>query len=182
MDKETDGCWEGARSPGHTQGWTPGTRLPLHRPFSPPTVPPPRRPSHQVREIPGHLVEPTGSLAGPSGLCVVPGHDSEKLHCDTNPMNYDFWGQAIAVTHPHTQGAGSALGKWRRRPSLFGSLAWPPAPPGYSLSSIPAPQCSTAQACPLLPAGGIWETICWEIHDRMVTAGPGRGNPRAERG
>lgn len=72
------------------------------------------RPSHCLRlsllrvpatrqETPEQLVEPAGSLAGPSGLCGIPGHESEKLHCDTNPVNYDFWGQAIAMTNPHAK-------------------------------------------------------------------------------
>lgn len=43
-----------------------------------------------------HLVGPEGSPAGPSGLYVVLGHESEKHHCDTNSVNYDFWGQAVA--------------------------------------------------------------------------------------
>lgn len=107
------------------------------------------------RETPEHLAEPAGSLAGPPGLHVIPDHESEKLHCDTNPVTYDFWGQAIAMTNPHTQGAESALGKRQKRPSLFGSLPRPPAVlPQLHTTSIPHPQ-----AFPLLAAGGIWETI-----------------------
>lgn len=83
-------------------------------PFSLPTALPPQSSSHQARETPEQLVEPAGSLAGPSGLCGIPGHESEKLHCDTNPMDYDFWGQAIAMTNPHAQGAESALGDGER--------------------------------------------------------------------
>ena len=45
---------------------------------------------------PEHPVGPAGLPAGPLGLCVVLGHESEKFHCDTNPVNYDFWGQAVA--------------------------------------------------------------------------------------
>lgn len=34
---------------------------------------------------------------GQRDLRLVPqGHESEKHHCDTNSMNYDFWGQAVA--------------------------------------------------------------------------------------